>query len=149
MEDIHKKNINNSIYSSSPYYNEPDEKFPLDVIFINLDNLSKINVGDKLTNDDKYITIDASYVKPFTRWYYNTSRFTILNFINKILEESLKHLESLKRHKDDASGILWVKLIAKLKQTVNGLIKLRQTYSNDEDFVEKLDLTIKNLLKNI
>ena len=141
--------LNNKIYDSSPYYDELDEKFSLDVIFTNLDNLSKINVGDKLTHDDKYITVDVSYVKSLSRWYYNTSRFTILDFINKILDESYKHLEYLKRNNDDASGILWVKLISRLKQSANGLIKLRQTYASDDKFTKKIDQFIKKLLKYI
>jgi len=141
--------LNNKIYDSSPYYDELDEIFPLDVIFTNLDNLSKINVGDKLTHDDKYITVDVSYVKSFSRWYYNISRFTILDFINKVLDESYKHLDILKRNNDDASGILWVKLISRLKQSANGLIKLRQTYASDDDFTKKIDLLIKKLLKYI
>lgn len=146
MDDIKQ---NNKMYDSSPYYDEPDKNYPLDIIFTNLDNLSKINVGDKLIHDDKYITVDVSYVKSLTRWFYNTSRFTILDFINKILDESYKYLDYLKRNNDDASGILWVKLIARLKQTANGLIKLRQTYASDEDFTKKIDLTIKKLLKYI
>jgi len=147
MDDTNKKNVD--IYGSTPYYDELDKKFSLDVIFTNLDNLSKINVGDKLTHDDKYITVDVSYVKSLSRWYYNTSRFTILDFINKILDESYKHLDYLKRNNDDASGILWVKLIARLKQSANGLIKLRQTYASDDEFTKKIDHTIKKLLKYI
>lgn len=147
MDDVYKKSINNNIYSESVNYEEPDENFPLDVIFTNLDNISKINVGDKLTHDGKYITLDISYVKSISRWYYNTSRFTILEFINKILDESYKHLKNLNRNKDDASAVLRTKLILRLKQSANGLFKLRQTYSNDEDFNKKIDHTIKTLLK--
>jgi hypothetical protein len=149
MDKKFDKNFNNGIYNDSAYFEEPDENFPLDVIFTNLDNISKINVGDKLTHDNKYITVDVSYVKSVTRWYYNISRLTILDFINKILEESYKHLELLKRNKSETSGILWVKLISRLKQSANGLVKLRQTYSTDEEFCKKLDSCIKKLLKYI
>jgi hypothetical protein len=122
--------------------------FPLDVIFINLENISNISVGDKLIHNNKYITIDSSYVKSVTRWMYGFNRFTILDFINKILDESYKHLQILRNNNDDASGILWVKLISKLKTSALGLTKLRQTYSYDEEFIEKLDVIIKKILKN-
>lgn len=142
------KKIDSKIYDAIGYYEEPDEKFPLDVIFNNLDNISKINVGDKLTHDDKYITIDTSYVKSVTRLYYRISRYTNLDFINKILSESYKYLNILRNNKDDASGIMWVKLISKLKLSLNGLAKLRQTYSGDEEFTKQIDICIKKLCKH-
>lgn len=124
-----------------------DNSLPLDVIFANLENISKINVGEKLIHDNKYITIDSSYVKFVSRWYYGFSRFTILDFINKIFEEAYKHLKILRYHNDDTCGILWIKLISHLKHSALGLTKLRQTYSYDEKFIEKLDIIIKKILQ--
>jgi hypothetical protein len=121
---------------------------PLDVIFTNLENISKIIVGDKLSYNKKYITIDSSYVKSVSRWVYGFSRFSILDFINKILDESYEHLQILRHNNDDVSGILWIKLISRLKNSAMGLTKLRQTYCNDEEFIEKLDVVIKKILKN-
>jgi len=123
--------------------------FSLDTIFTNLDNLSKINTGDKLTHDTKYITIDDSYVKSLSRMYYGVSRYTNLDFINKILIDSYKYLQYLKNKNDTNSGIAMVRLIAKLKNCVSGLAKLRQTYSTDDNFMKQIDQMIKELLTTI
>lgn len=125
-----------------------NSNLPLDVIFTNLDNISKINVGDKLIHNNKYIMIDSSYIKSITRWYYGFSRFTILEFIDKILIEAYKYLKLLRQNTDDTSGILWIKLISRLKNSASGLTKLRQTYSFDEEFIKQIDTIIKNLIKN-
>jgi hypothetical protein len=142
-----EKKTNEQIYNNDVYYEETDKNFPLDLIFTNLDNISKINVGDKLTHDSKYITIDTSYVKSISRMFYGVSRNTNLDFINKILSESYKHLNILRRNNDNISGIMWIKLISRLKISLNGLVKLRQTYSFDEEFTKQLDITIKQLCK--
>lgn len=142
-----EKITNEQIYNNDVYYEETDKNFPLDLIFANLDNISKINVGDKLIHDDKYITIDTSYVKSISRMLYGVSRNTNLNFINKILSESYKHLNILRRNNDNISGIMWIKLISRLKNSLNGLVKLRQTYSFDDEFTKQLDITIKQLCK--
>jgi len=139
--------INEQIYSDEGYYEEPVLQFTLEEIFTNLDNISKITVGDKLTHDNKYITIDTSYIQSFSRMYYGVSRYTNLDFINKILTDSHKHLNKLRKNKDDSSGIMWIKLISKLKNALGGLVKLRQTYSNDEEFTKQIDHIIKNLCK--
>lgn len=121
--------------------------FSLDVIFTNLDNISKISIGDKLTHDNKYITVDTSYIKSISRMYYGVSRYTNLDFINKILKDAYKHLNILRKNNDDTSGIMWIKLVSKLKNALGGLVKLRQTYSNDEEFMKQIDIIIKILCK--
>ena len=147
MNDDSEKKQNEQIYSDEGYYQEPNFEFTLDVIFDNLDNISKISVGDKLTHDNKYVTVDTSYIKSITRMYYGISRYTNLNFIDKILIDSYKHLKHLRKNKDDFSGINWIKLISKLKNALNGLAKLRQTYSDDEKFTNHIDIIIKTLCK--
>jgi hypothetical protein len=135
----HKNTTNNQ-----PFINN----FTLDVIFTNLDNISKINIGDKLIHDNKYITIDSSYAQSLTRWIYGFSRFSILEFINELLNEAYAQLKILKENTDDTSGVLWIKLIFRLKNSASGLIKLRQTYGTDEEFIKQIDIIIKKLLKH-
>ena len=147
MNDNSENKINEKIYSEDGYFEEQITEFSLDVIFTNLDNISKISVGDKLTHDDKYIMIDTSYIQFISRKYYGVSRQTNLDFINKILNDSYKHLSRLRKNNDDSSGIMWIKLITKLKNALGGLVKLRQTYSNDEEFTKQIDIIIKKLCK--
>lgn len=129
--------------------NVPNDEFTLDTICINLDNLSNISVGDKMIIDNKIIMIDNSYVKSVSRWFYGYSRNNIIEFIEKILNESYKHLNLLRKNSDDTSGIMWIKLISRLKKSAVGLTKLRQTYIDDEDFVKKIDDIVKKILKNV
>ena len=114
---------------------------------MNLDNISKINIGDKLVRNGSYVSVDTSYVKSVTRWYYGVSRFTILEFIGKILDDAYINLKTLRQKTDDTSGILWIKLISRLKNSAVGLARLRQTYSSDEEFTKQIDIIIKKLLK--
>lgn len=120
--------------------------FSLDTIFTNLDNLSKINTGDKLTHDSQYITIDSSYVKSLTRMYYGVSRYTNLEFIEKILLDGYNYLILLENNSDTNSQITKMRLLTKLRNATSGLAKLRQTYSFDEIFTKQIDATIKRLI---
>ena len=147
MDGNSEKKSSEQMYSDEGYYEESNVNFPLDVIFDNLDNISKFSIGDKLIHNNKYITVDTSYIKSISRLYYGVSRYTNLDFINKIMTDSYKHLNILHKNKDDPSGIMWIKLISKLKNALNGLVKLRQTYSNDEEFMTQIDRIIKNLCK--
>jgi hypothetical protein len=128
---------------------ELDKNFTIDDIINNLYTISKINTGDKLTHDDKNITVDNSYVPCISRFYYKISRYTNLEFIDKILNETYKYLYKFKNNNDPHFEILKLQLLLKLKLSVNGLLKLRQTYSNDALFIENLDITIKKLYKHI
>jgi hypothetical protein len=123
-----------------------DKNFPLDVIFVNLDIIAKMNVGEKYIYTDKYLKLDKSYVKSISRWYNGFSRFSILEFINKIIIEAHKQLYVLRQNNNDTCGILWIKLVARLKNSIVGLSKLKQTYSFDTDFGNKIDILINNLL---
>lgn len=147
MNDNCEKKTNDKIYSEDGFFEEHTTEFSLDVIFTNLDNISKISVGDKLTHDNKHITVDTSYIQFISRTYYGVSRHTNLDFINKILNDSYRHLSRLRKNNDDSSGIMWIKLVSKLKNALGGLVKLRQTYSNDEEFTKQIDKMIKILCK--
>jgi len=146
MNEYLKKELPNND-TTNDENNEVIMDFPLDIILINLETMSKISIGEQLTHDDKYIAIDKSYIKCISRSWYNISRYTSLEMINKILEESYKYLNKLKNKKDDVSGIYWIQLISKLRNSIVGLAKLRQTYSNDEKFTKQIDIIIKKLCK--
>jgi hypothetical protein len=122
---------------------------PLDEIFTNLKNLSKINVGDKLSNDNKYITIDTNNLQFIKRWYLGQSRYSNLEFINKLLLSSYNYSKKLQQNTDDYSGIMWINLNTNLKNALGGLLKLRQTYITDEQYTKEIDIIIKKLCKNI
>ncbi len=148
MNELDEKNTYNTyMYDADGYFEGERIEFPLDVIFGNLDNISKISVGDKLIHDDKYIIVDTSYIKSISRMYYRVSRYTNLDFINKILNDSYKYMNKLRSKNDDSSGIMWIKLVSKMKNALGGLVKLRQTYSNDEEFTKQIDVIIKKLCK--
>lgn len=135
---------NNRIYSGENYYT--NGKFSLDTIIANLDNIAKIGVGEKLTNDGKYITVETSYIKWAYRKYNNINRNTNLAFIENIIDETYRHMDWLRSNNDDSSGIMWIKLGNKLKQCTKGLLNYRRTYINDDNFTTNIDRIIKKLL---
>jgi hypothetical protein len=146
MEKTNEINVkeNTSIYSPKNYYTNGE--FSLDTILTNLDNIAKIAVGEKLTNDGKYITVEHSYLKWAYRKYNNINRNTNLAFIETIINESYQYMDLLRSNNDDASGIMWIKLGNKLKQCTKGLLNYRRTYIHDEKFTMNIDRVIKRLL---
>ena len=69
--------------------------FNIDIIFINLRLITKIEIGDKIYINNKFINIDNSYFKPLTRWYYDINRNDNLNFIKMVINNSFLLRNSL------------------------------------------------------
>ena len=53
MDGNSEKKSSEQMYSDEGYYEESNVNFPLDVIFDNLYNISKISIGDKLIHNNK------------------------------------------------------------------------------------------------
>lgn len=121
----------------------------LDDIFINLTLISKIQVGNKLINNKKYINIDNNYFSFIYRWFNNIDRNSSINFINYILSQAFIYNLELLNKSDVDSHLLLFRLTTDLKNCINGLVNLKQTYFHDKLVHSELDVIIDNIRSKI
>jgi hypothetical protein len=117
----------------------------MDDIFINLNLISKIDVGNKLYINGKYINIDIRYVQPLLRWFYGDDRKSTLNFLKLVINKSFEFCDMLV--KNDLR--LLFRLTNDLKNSISGLTKLKQTYLIDKLVQAEIDVIIEDIRTKI
>jgi len=117
----------------------------LEDIYINLRVISKLEIGNKLIKNDKYINIDTSYLQFFYRWYNSVNRSNTIEYITLVLNKSFDISEQLLELKTEESTQLLFRLNNDLRNTINGLINLKQTYSHDKLIQSEIDVMIDNI----
>jgi len=119
----------------------------LEDIFINLTLLSKIDVGDKLiqNGDMKHMNIDTSYFQFITRWFKGSNRNNSLKFINLVLNRAFEYNDNMLEEKSEKAAVTVFRLTSDLKNSLNGLNNLKQTYSMDKLIQSELDVMIDNV----
>ena len=125
------------------------KEMSLEDIFINLNLISKIDVGDKLCINDKYINIDTSYLPSVTRWFFKVDRKITLNFVNLIINKSFELCDDLNKNdkKDDAK--LLFRLTTDLRNSITGLTNIKQTYLMDKLVQAEIDVIVENIRNKI
>lgn len=118
----------------------------VDNILINIRLISKIDVGNKIITNDKYIDIDTSYFPSLFRWYYEIDRKKNIEYIISIYERAFQLIEKLKKNKNT---ILLNRLINELKQSITGIFNYKQTYITDKLFQSEIDILIDNIRNKI
>jgi hypothetical protein len=134
-----------SIQSTQTDYTDIVKLLSLDDIFINLNLVSKIEVGDKLYVSDKYINIDTSYVQSIARWYYGVDRRSTINFVRLIIAKSFEFCDSLL----NSDSKMLFRLSNDLKNSISGLEKLKQTYFADKLVQAEIDVIIESIRAKI
>jgi hypothetical protein len=117
----------------------------LEDIYINLRVLSKLEIGNKLIKNNKHINIDSSYLQFVYRWYNGTNRSNTIYFITHILLKAFEISEQLIDLQTEESTQLLFRLNNELKNSINGLLNLKQTYSNDRLIQSEIDIMIDNI----
>jgi hypothetical protein len=144
----HEESILSNVQESQPIqidYTSIVKLLSLDDIFINLNLISKIEVGDKLYINDKYINIDTSYVQSIVRWFYGVDRKLTINFIRLVIGKSFEFCDSLL--KSDPKMLF--RLTNDLKNSISGLTKLKQTYFVDKLVQAEIDVIIEDIRAKI
>jgi hypothetical protein len=122
-----------------------DIEFTLEDIFINLTLISKIEVGNKLTQNEKYINIDNNWMlSSITRWMFGHNRTTSIQFLTAIFVKAFEYNETLKDKTTESMQQL-LRLNTDLKNAINGLVNLKQTYYYDKLTQSELDVMIDNI----
>jgi len=117
----------------------------LDDIFINLTLISKIDIGNKLVRNGKYVNIDSSYFSFFSRWIYGNNRKETIEFITLILNKSFDYCSELVSINTIESAQHSLRLNSDLKNSINGLTNLKLTYSYDKLVQSEIDVMIDNI----
>jgi hypothetical protein len=116
-------------------------------IFVNLTLIAKIEAGDKLIRNksDKFLNIDTSYFQFITRWFNGVNRTNILAFINLVLRKAFQLNDNIIKEKNHTDALLLFRLTSDLKNCLNGLNNLKQTYSFDKLVQAEIDVMIDNI----
>jgi hypothetical protein len=117
----------------------------LEDIYVNLTLLSKIEVGDKLIKNGKNINIDTSIFPFITRWFYGHNRNDILFFIGLILNKAFVINDELTNELKNTETQQLLRLTNDLKNAINGLGNLKQTYHYDKLAQSEIDVMIENI----
>lgn len=105
----------------------------------NIEILSQIKENDKLISDGNQINIDNRYFQGLRRRYCKDGREKTVLMIEKIID-SIDYYSTINMEyiDIDLSSVV-------LKKCCQGMIKLKTTYSTDEEFKSKIDTCIKKL----
>lgn len=122
-----------------------NEDLSLDDVFINLTLISKIEIGNKLIKNGKYVNIDNSYFSFLSRWLYGSNRKETIYFITHILNKAFEYCSELVTINNVESAQHSLRLNSDLKNSINGLTNLKLTYSYDKLVQSEIDVMIDNI----
>ena len=116
-----------------------------DDLFVNLRLISRIEVGNKLIQSDNHINIDTSYFQSITRRFRGNSRNETIKFISLVLHKAFELNDKLLEDKSPDSIQTLLRLNSDFKNSLFGLINLKQTYSNDKLFQSEIDVKMDDI----
>jgi hypothetical protein len=126
------------------------KEMTLEEIFVNINLISKIEVNDKLIINNKFINIDTTYIQPLTRWLYGNDRKSTLFFLNLIINKSFEYCDNILKEEDNNNNTkLLFRLTTEIKNSINGLLNLKQTYTCDKLVQAEIDVIVENIRTKI
>ncbi len=117
----------------------------IDDVFINLNLIAKIEQGDKLYIQDKYVNIDTSYIQSIMRWYWGVDRKSTIGFIKLVINRAFEFCDELV----GSETKMLHRLTNDLKNSISGLSKLKQTYAVDKLVQAEIDVIIEDIRTKI
>ena len=143
----------NQVTNQVPNYvtNQVTNQVPVNIelsledVYVNLRLISKINQGEKLLQQNKYINIDTSYFQLVTRWFRGAGRTESIDYIQKILYKAFEFSDKLIEDKTEESAQKLLRLNTDLKNSLEGLTNLKITYMYDKLIQSEIDVMIDNV----
>jgi hypothetical protein len=120
----------------------------LEEVLININLISKIEPNYKLLIKDNFINIDTSYIQSISRWFYGNDRNSTLLFLNLVINKSFEYCDKLLSSKNIDTKLLF-RITLDIKNSINGLLNLKQTYSYDKLVQAEIDVIIENIRNKI
>ena len=164
--DVSKININDTEFNAPYDFNNENFNGFFDHIILNLKIIQSINVSDKLSIDENNVHIDQyGYTQWLVRWWYESTRDKsfehVENLVLKIIDihtDLNKQLGKTQTRSRTSSSIIQkkrqkmndyiIKIRNELDNTVQGILNLKETYKDDENYCSKTDTLIAKI-KNI
>lgn len=124
-------------------------------LMINLKIISKIpqngrigrnyNINTSNVNSIVLETNSAVFL-PFKRLYYGDSRYTAIQDINNIVNNTIEYIKEIEINKTESFGIKIKQLLHILEQSIHGISNLKITYSNDITISSKIDILLQKIV---
>lgn len=107
--------------------------------------ISRLNKGDKINVKNLYIQPN-NFINKISRSFIHVddrtnTLFFVNNTIKKGFELFLQHIEN----KNSFDHILCQNILVDLKNSINGLLNLKETYGDDIMFICKIDALIEEI----
>lgn len=107
--------------------------------------ISRLNKGDKINVKNLYIQPNNFFNKISRSFIHIDDRTNTLIFVNNTVKKGfelfLQHIES----SNPFDNILCHNILCDLKNAINGLLNLKETYGDDVMFVCKIDSLIEEI----
>ena len=120
----------------------------LEEVFININLISKIEPNYKLFINNKFINIDTSYIQSISRWFFGNDRKNTIFFVNLVINKSFEYCDKLLTTKNIDTKLLF-RITSDIKNSINGLLNLKHTYSSDKLVQAEIDVIIENIRNKI
>ena len=120
----------------------------MDTTLVNLKVISKLEPSVKLETDGiLFQQIEWSIFPEWARrWWYGQSRYTTLNKIKQLYKNSFALVNNNTLEKTSRDRVFEA-----LYESIDGLVKLKQTYASDSTITAQLDVIVEDvneLIKN-
>lgn len=123
----------------------------LDLLFVNLKVLSKIEEKQKVyTERDELILDDGiAYKQIFLRWFYNENRKKTLYKIKEIIRDGISYGHDITTSENNIDLDAITFLVHELEGALEGIRKLKSTYVDDKTLTSKIEYEMELLDRNI
>lgn len=114
--------------------------------------IGKINKGEKINSRYLFVQSDDIFTKISRTFYYKDNRVNTLSFIKDTVRESLDLVKRLYTSPKTSDNEMGKNVLQDLKSSRQGIINIRDTYSEDIKFgcdidtlVQIIDVSIKEI----
>ena len=145
MDPVKSDESTNTLNSQNQVREHKENELTADDVFVNLRLISKIEVGNKLVKTDKYINIDTSYFQSITRWFRGANRNDTVKFMSLIFSKAFELTNKLLEDKSEDSIQTLLRLNSELKNSLTGLVNLKQSYANDKLVQSEIDVMMDDI----
>ncbi len=117
--------------------------------------IGKINKGEKINSKYLFVQSDDIFTKISRTFYYKDNRVNTLSFIKETARESLELVRRLASSEKTSDKEMAKNVLHDLKLSRQGIINIRDTYSDDIKFgcdvdtlVQVVDVCLKEIEEN-
>ena len=114
----------------------------MDTTLVNLKVISKLEPSVKLETDGiLFQQIEWSIFPEWARrWWYGQSRYTTLNKIKQLYKNAFSLVNNNALEKSSR-----IRVFEALYESIDGLVKLKQTYASDSTITAQLDVIVEDI----